>query len=175
MKAWGLLVEKVPATPARDADPQAGDGRFCEALLRRTQRRPSDPEAAHSNLGYGPRPIPWRSLVSRFIDELKRSHRCGELRASDIGQEVVLFGWVANRRDHGGLIFIDLRDRDGITQIVFDPDEKAAHVLAEATRPEWVIGVRGVVRSRGESSARRKASSSARRTPSSRRARSRSS
>ncbi len=88
--------------------------------------------------------------MSRFIDELKRSHRCGELRASDIGKEVVLFGWVANRRDHGGLIFIDLRDRDGITQIVFDPDEKAAHVLAEATRPEWVIGVRGVVRSRGE-------------------------
>jgi aspartyl-tRNA synthetase len=88
--------------------------------------------------------------VSRFIDELKRSHRCGELRASDIGKEVVLFGWVANRRDHGGLIFIDLRDRDGITQIVFDPDEKAAHELAEATRPEWVIGVRGVVRSRGE-------------------------
>ncbi len=88
--------------------------------------------------------------MSRFIDELKRSHRCGELRASDIGKEVVLFGWVANRRDHGGLIFIDLRDRDGITQIVFDPDEKAAHELAEATRPEWVIGVRGVVRSRGE-------------------------
>ena len=88
--------------------------------------------------------------MSRFIDELKRSHRCGELRASDIGQEVVLFGWVANRRDHGGLIFIDLRDRDGITQIVFDPDEKAAHVLAEATRPEWVIGIRGVVRARGE-------------------------
>jgi len=88
--------------------------------------------------------------VSRFIDDLKRSHRCGELRASDIGKEVVLFGWVANRRDHGGLIFIDLRDREGITQIVFDPDEKDAHVLAEAMRPEWVIGVRGTVRSRGE-------------------------
>ncbi|MEP7127023.1 MAG: OB-fold nucleic acid binding domain-containing protein, partial [Byssovorax sp.] len=88
--------------------------------------------------------------MSRFIDELKRTHRCGELRASDIDQEVVLFGWVANRRDHGGLIFIDLRDRDGITQIVFDPDEKDAHMLAEATRPEWVIGIRGVVRSRGE-------------------------
>ena len=88
--------------------------------------------------------------MSRFIDELKRSHRCGELRASDIGKEVVLFGWVANRRDHGGLIFIDLRDRDGITQIVFDPEVKDAHVLAEATRPEWVIGIRGLVRSRGE-------------------------
>ncbi len=88
--------------------------------------------------------------MSRFIDDLKRSHRCGELRASDIGKEVVLFGWVANRRDHGGLIFIDLRDRDGITQIVFDPEVKDAHVLAEAMRPEWVIGLRGTVRSRGE-------------------------
>ncbi|MFO0759978.1 MAG: aspartate--tRNA ligase [Byssovorax sp.] len=88
--------------------------------------------------------------MSRFIDELKRTHRCGELRASDIGREVVLFGWVQNRRDHGGLIFIDLRDRDGLTQIVFDPEVKDAHELAEIMRSEWVIGVRGVVRHRGE-------------------------
>ena len=89
--------------------------------------------------------------MSRFIDELKRTHRCGELRASDIGKEVVLFGWVQSRRDHGSLIFIDLRDRDGLTQIVFDPDvANDAHDLAEAMRGEWVIGVRGTVRSRGE-------------------------
>jgi aspartyl-tRNA synthetase len=88
--------------------------------------------------------------VSRFIDELKRTHRCGELRASDIDREVVLFGWVQNRRDHGGLIFIDLRDRDGLTQIVFDPEVKDAHALAEAMRSEWVVGVRGTVRHRGE-------------------------
>jgi aspartyl-tRNA synthetase len=88
--------------------------------------------------------------VSRFIDELKRTHRCGELRASDIGKEVVLFGWVASRRDHGELIFIDLRDRDGLTQIVFDPEAKDAHTLAEAMRSEWVIGLRGTVRARGE-------------------------
>jgi aspartyl-tRNA synthetase len=89
--------------------------------------------------------------VSRFIDELKRTHRNGDLRASDIGKEVVLFGWVQNRRDHGKLIFIDLRDREGLTQIVFDPDlDAAAHTLAEALRPEWVIGIRGTVRSRGE-------------------------
>jgi len=85
--------------------------------------------------------------VSRFIDELKRTHRCGDLRASDIGKEVVLFGWVASRRDHGNIIFVDLRDRDGLTQIVFDPDAaKEAHDLAEAVRPEWVIGIRGKVR-----------------------------
>ncbi len=99
--------------------------------------------------------------MARFIDELKRTHRSGELRASDEGREVVLFGWVANRRDHGGCVFVDLRDRTGITQLVFDPqpdpsasaEEVAlrgqAHALAEHVRGEWVIGIRGKVRSRG--------------------------
>jgi aspartyl-tRNA synthetase len=89
--------------------------------------------------------------VARFIDELKRTHHAGALRASDEGHEVVLFGWCASRRDHGDLIFIDLRDREGITQVVFDPTTaKEAHELAQALRSEWVIGVRGKVRSRGE-------------------------
>ena len=89
--------------------------------------------------------------MARFIDELQRTHDCGGLRATDIDREVVLFGWVANRRDHGSIIFIDMRDRRGVTQIVFDPDLSAdAHQMAEAIRGEWVIGVRGKVRSRGE-------------------------
>ncbi|MEB2312339.1 MAG: aspartate--tRNA ligase [Sorangiineae bacterium] len=89
--------------------------------------------------------------MARFIDELKRTHDCGTLRAKDLGTEVVLFGWVQNRRDHGSLIFVDLRDRAGLTQIVFDPDiSQPAHDLAEAVRGEWVLGVRGRVRSRGE-------------------------
>jgi aspartyl-tRNA synthetase len=89
--------------------------------------------------------------VARFIDELKRTHDCGALRPTDIGAEVVLFGWVANRRDHGALIFIDLRDREGITQIVFDPETSGdAHKLAEQFRSEWVVGIRGKVKSRGE-------------------------
>ena len=89
--------------------------------------------------------------MARFIDDLKRTHSCGELREKEIGQEVVLFGWVQNRRDHGGCIFIDLRDRDGLTQILFNPeiaDTKTFHA-AEQARSEWVIGLRGQVRDRG--------------------------
>ena len=110
--------------------------------------------------------------MARFIDDIKRTHYCGDLRASDIGSEVVLFGWIAHRRDFGGCIFIDLRDRAGIAQVVFDTayepgsvsrlpglaDEElwnsdtvaAAHALAEEARREWVIGIRGVVVHRGE-------------------------
>ena len=89
--------------------------------------------------------------MARFIDELKRTHDCNALRASDIDKEAVLFGWVQNRRDHGSIIFVDLRDREGVTQIVFDPERSPeAHAVASQLRGEWVIGVRGAVRSRGE-------------------------
>ncbi len=89
--------------------------------------------------------------MARFIDDLKRTHDCGALRASDIGKEVVLFGWVHNRRDHGSIIFVDVRDREGVTQIVFDPERSPeAHQVANQLRGEWVIGVRGVVGSRGQ-------------------------
>ena len=94
--------------------------------------------------------------MARFIDELKRTHRCNDLRAADVGHETVLFGWVASYRDHGGCVFVDLRDRDGITQIVFDPNlpgyaalPRESYELARALRGEWVIGVRGKVVSRG--------------------------
>ena len=74
-----------------------------------------------------------------------RSHNCGELTTKNKGEEVVLNGWIATRRDLGGLIFIDLRDRYGITQIVFDENNKKLHSLAEKLRSEYVIGVKGVV------------------------------
>lgn len=82
---------------------------------------------------------------------LKRTHTCGELRASHVGQSVVLCGWVHSSRDHGGVIFIDLRDRYGLTQVVFNPaHSQAAHDAAERCRAEWVIAVQGTVRHRPE-------------------------
>lgn len=80
-----------------------------------------------------------------------RSVYCGALNASNIDQEVTLCGWVDRRRDHGGVIFIDLRDRDGIVQVVFDPDEKESFALADKVRPEYVLQVRGKVRARAKS------------------------
>ena len=80
---------------------------------------------------------------------LKQTHYCGALRLSDAGTTAQLNGWVRRRRDHGGVIFVDLRDRTGITQVVFDPqiDEKA-HALADAVRSEFVLNVSGTVRER---------------------------
>ena len=82
---------------------------------------------------------------------LKRTNNNGEFRISDKGKEVVLSGWVHRRRDHGGVIFVDLRDRWGLTQVVFNPDYNSeSHAIAEQIRPEWVISVHGVVRPRME-------------------------
>jgi len=77
-----------------------------------------------------------------------RSHTCGELKTDHSSKEVTLCGWVHRRRDHGGLIFIDLRDRYGFTQIVFDPENKDQFAIAEKVRPEWVLKVTGKVRGR---------------------------
>ncbi len=86
-----------------------------------------------------------------FLGDWKRSHYCGDLTARDIGKEVVLMGWVLRRRDHGGLIFIDLRDREGLAQIVFDPDRSIEpHKKAETVRNEFVIAIKGTVSPRPE-------------------------
>ena len=86
-----------------------------------------------------------------FLVDLKRTHYCGDLRAADVGKEVVLMGWVATRRDHGGRVFIDLRDRSGVTQVMFGPDVAAeAHGLAGELRSEYCIAISGKVISRGD-------------------------
>ncbi|HEV7732219.1 MAG TPA: aspartate--tRNA ligase [Candidatus Binatia bacterium] len=82
------------------------------------------------------------------LADWQRTTLGGDLRAEDIGREVVVTGWVHGRRDHGGVLFIDLRDRAGLVQVVCDPDRAAAHALAGDVRLEWVIGVRGTVRAR---------------------------
>ncbi|KPP96142.1 MAG: aspartyl-tRNA synthetase AspS [Bacteroidetes bacterium HLUCCA01] len=82
---------------------------------------------------------------------LKRTHTCGELSSAESGQQVILNGWVDTRRDLGGVIFIDLRDRYGKTQVVFSPqDNPESHQLADSLRSEHVIGIQGVVRDRDE-------------------------
>src|SRR6516164_1240806 len=77
-----------------------------------------------------------------------RSHYCGQVTAELLGQEVKLAGWVHRRRDHGGVIFIDLRDREGIVQVVVAPEQKAAFEKAESLRSEFVVQVVGKVRKR---------------------------
>lgn len=79
-----------------------------------------------------------------------RSHYCGELNLSHDGQEVTLCGWVHRRRDHGGVIFLDLRDREGLAQVVVDPDTEEAFALADKVRSEYVLKITGIVRPRPE-------------------------
>jgi len=87
--------------------------------------------------------------TSKFLTEWTRTHHNNELSAKNIDEEVVLMGWVQTRRDHGGVIFIDLRDLEGLTQIVFDPQEnKECHAAAEQIRSEYCLGIRGKVRER---------------------------
>lgn len=79
-----------------------------------------------------------------------RTHLCGELNKQHLGETVTVCGWVHRRRDHGGVIFLDLRDREGILQVVVDPDTKEAFITADRARSEWVMRVTGLVRTRPE-------------------------
>src|SRR5207237_3721181 len=84
--------------------------------------------------------------MTEGLGDWRRSHTCGELRAEDAGRTVTLMGWAHRRRDHGGLLFVDLRDRSGLVQCVFSPATSAeAHARAEAIRGEFVVALRGEV------------------------------
>jgi aspartyl-tRNA synthetase len=86
-----------------------------------------------------------------LLGDWRRTHTCGDLRKQDVGARVCLMGWVQTRRDHGGLIFVDLRDRYGVTQVVFNPEvDPEVHAKAHALRSEYVIAVQGVVEVRPE-------------------------
>jgi len=84
------------------------------------------------------------------LDGFKRTHTCGELRSTNINSNVIIMGWVQKRRDHGGVIFIDLRDRYGITQIVMNEEHEAARTIGDSCRSEYVIAIKGTVTPRPE-------------------------
>ena len=87
--------------------------------------------------------------MSDFLTVRKRTHYCGDLNSSHAGEEVILMGWAHRRRDHGGVIFIDLRDREGLVQVVFNPETSAGcHTEAGRIRAEFVLAIRGIVRLR---------------------------
>jgi len=89
--------------------------------------------------------------LAAFIIDKKRTHYCGSLCSAHTGEEVILMGWVHRRRDHGGVIFVDLRDREGLVQIVFNPDvDTESHREAHRIRNEFVLAVKGLVRRRPE-------------------------
>src|SRR5262250_2701777 len=88
-------------------------------------------------------------MTTEALGTWRRTHSCGALRAEHVGRIVTLMGWAFRRRDHGGLIFVDLRDREGLTQCVFDPAGSGdAHAKDESVRTEFVLAVRGVVAAR---------------------------
>src|SRR5258705_11700148 len=87
--------------------------------------------------------------VLDFLGNLKRTHYCGELRAKDEGRDTIVMGWVARRRDLGNLLFLDVRDRTGIVQVVFNKEtQPEAHAKAEQARSEFVVAVEGKVLNR---------------------------
>ncbi|MBQ2347637.1 MAG: Asp-tRNA(Asn)/Glu-tRNA(Gln) amidotransferase GatCAB subunit C, partial [Clostridia bacterium] len=91
--------------------------------------------------------------MAEFMTGMKRTHYCGELRISDVGKTVTLFGWVAKQRDLGQLIFIDLRDRTGVTQLSFDDTtDKSVFEKAAKCRSEFVLGITGTVMERSAKS-----------------------
>src|SRR5206468_10011602 len=137
--------------PLRGAGGAGRDGKGSGGRARhgvgRAGRGPPDPGRGLAPRTAGPKNRRLRTGGSRLVS--MRTHYAGSLRASDEGTEVALCGWVAHRRDHGGVVFIDLRDREGIVQVVLDPASPGC-ADARRLRSEYVIRVEGTVRRRPE-------------------------
>src|SRR3981081_2617171 len=88
------------------------------------------------------------SVPLDFLGNLQRTHSCGELRAADAGKKALLMGWVHRRRDLGGVVFVHLRDREGVTQLVFHADNAELHAKVELLSSEYVIAAEGTVAGR---------------------------
>src|SRR5436309_11886015 len=105
--------------------------------------------SSHGSSGNLPSRYAGEWMTTEALAEWKRTHSCGALRPGDVGRSVTVMGWAFRRRDHGGLIFIDLRDREGVTQCILDPAGGGdAHGKAESVRAEFVLAVRGIVAAR---------------------------
>src|SRR5580693_6636293 len=127
--------------------PDASRSKICtraNRIVSRPMKLPRGSRNRETNLNGGT--IMETSVALDFLGDLRRTHSCGQLRASDEGKSIVLMGWVHRRRDLGGVLFMHLRDRDGVTQLVFREDVDPA-VLQRATevRAEYVIAVEGNV------------------------------
>src|SRR5437868_953532 len=139
----------LPILPKADRRRQLKAARRTDEKLCATLPNGIGPVQVRAAMGILPRLISatrGEHKMASFLVDWKRTHHCNALRKEDLGGEVVLMGWVANRRDHGGRVFIDLRDREGLTQVVFGPDVDAeAHTLAGELRSEFCIAIRGKV------------------------------
>ena len=100
--------------------------------------------------------------MAEQLGELTRTHTCGALRPKDVGADVVVLGWVHRVRDLGGVLFVDVRDRTGITQVMFDKDDETLMAKAKRLRSEFVVGIEGLVRRRSVVPALRDAAGHAR-------------
>src|ERR1700723_1815610 len=123
--------------------PGASPSRICPRAHRKASRPMKLPRGSRPHeINLNGRPIMETSVTLDFLGDLRRTHSCGQLRASDEGKSAVLMGWVHRRRDLGGVLFMHLRDRDGVTQLVFREDGDPTVLLrATEVRSEYVIAI----------------------------------
>src|SRR6266566_3581775 len=152
--SWSIPTPRRSASRSSTLTPDAFLSSRCSETMSsrpgrsRSRTSPRKPRQPTTNLRRAPRFDKDSRNVAEQLGELTRTHTCGAIRAADVGAHVVLLGWVHRVRDLGGLLFVDVRDREGVTQVVFDNDDAAQMAKAKRLRSEYVIGVQGSVRRR---------------------------